>query len=83
MYRRALAGREKALGPDHTSTLATVHNLGNLYYGQGKLVEADQIYHRALSGFQSSLGLGHPSTVRVMNNIQTLVDSRTSRVNDA
>ena len=31
MYVRALAGYEKALGPDHTSTLTTVNNLGNLY----------------------------------------------------
>lgn len=32
MYQRALAGREKALGPDHTSTLDTVNNLGLLYW---------------------------------------------------
>jgi Tfp pilus assembly protein PilF len=32
MYRRALEGKEKALGPDHTSTLNTVNNLG-LFYG--------------------------------------------------
>jgi hypothetical protein len=31
MCQRALAGREKAFGPEHTSTLETVHNLGNLY----------------------------------------------------
>jgi hypothetical protein len=31
MYNRALAGYEKALGPEHTSTLNTVNNLGNLY----------------------------------------------------
>ena len=30
MYVRALDGYEKAWGPDHTSTLATVNNLGNL-----------------------------------------------------
>ena len=41
MYRRALAGYEKALGPDHASTLDTVHALGNLYRGQGKLAEAE------------------------------------------
>jgi hypothetical protein len=29
MYQRALAGKEKALGPDHTSTLDTVDNLGS------------------------------------------------------
>jgi hypothetical protein len=31
MYQRALAGYEKALGPNHTSTLVTVNNLGNLF----------------------------------------------------
>ena len=31
MYRRALEGKEKAWGPEHTSTLDTVNNLGILY----------------------------------------------------
>jgi hypothetical protein len=31
MYKRALAGFEKALGPDHTSTLDTISNVGLLY----------------------------------------------------
>ena len=31
MYRRALQGYEKARGPDHTSTLDNVNNLGLLY----------------------------------------------------
>jgi hypothetical protein len=34
MYLRALQGYEKARGPNHTSTLDTVHNLGNLYKKQ-------------------------------------------------
>jgi hypothetical protein len=29
-FQRALQGYEKALGPDHTSTLRTAHNLGLL-----------------------------------------------------
>ena len=33
MYNCALAGYEKALGPEHTSTLDTVNNFGNLYAG--------------------------------------------------
>ncbi|KAH0542026.1 hypothetical protein FGG08_003575, partial [Glutinoglossum americanum] len=41
MLQQALAGKEKALGPEHTSTLDTVHNLGALYRGQGKLAEAE------------------------------------------
>jgi Tetratricopeptide repeat len=37
MYIRALIGYEKALGPDHTSTLRTVHNLGFVRNGQSFL----------------------------------------------
>jgi tetratricopeptide (TPR) repeat protein len=55
MYLRALAGKEKALGPDHTSTLNTVGNLGGLYYAQGKLAEAEQMHQRALAGKEKTL----------------------------
>jgi hypothetical protein len=48
MYQRALQGKEKAYGPDHTSTLDTVNNLGLLYADQDKLVKAEQMYQRAL-----------------------------------
>jgi hypothetical protein len=34
MYQRALAGQEKALGPERMSTLDTVGKLCNLYYKQ-------------------------------------------------
>jgi tetratricopeptide (TPR) repeat protein len=54
MYVRALAGYEKALGPDHTSTLETVNNLGALYRAQGKLAEAEQMYQRALAGYEKA-----------------------------
>jgi hypothetical protein len=43
-YLRALAGREKALGPDHTSTLDTVRNLGKLYTDQGKTEQARTMF---------------------------------------
>ena len=36
-YLRALRGYEKAWVPEHTSTLDTVNNLGNLYKDQGKM----------------------------------------------
>jgi hypothetical protein len=32
---------------DHTSTLRTVHNLGVLYAGQGRLADAERMYNRA------------------------------------
>lgn len=44
MYQRALQGYEKALGLEHTSTLAAVNNLGLFYADQGKLDEAEKMY---------------------------------------
>ena len=39
-----LAGKEKALGPDHTSTLNTVNNLGLLYVTKASWIEAEKMY---------------------------------------
>ncbi|CAD6446243.1 f915f03b-3603-4ccf-9fb2-dd5b65dd2f7b [Sclerotinia trifoliorum] len=72
MYHRALEGKEKALGPDHTSTLDTVNNLGNLYRDQGKLAEAEKMYHRALEGKEKALGPDHTSTLDTINNLGNL-----------
>ena len=43
MYERSLAGNEKALGRDHTSTLDTVRALGNVYRAQGRLADAEHL----------------------------------------
>jgi hypothetical protein len=58
MYVRALQGTEEALGPNHTSTLNTVNNLGNLYSDQGKLAKAEKMYVWALQGYKDAVG--HP-----------------------
>ncbi|KAI9776053.1 MAG: hypothetical protein M1839_000656 [Geoglossum umbratile] len=62
MYERALRGYEKALGAEHTSTLDTVNNLGNLYANQGKLALAEQMYERALRGYEMALGADNITT---------------------
>jgi tetratricopeptide (TPR) repeat protein len=72
MYERALRGYEEALGPDHTSTLDTVNDLGNLYKSQGKLDVAEKMYERALRGFEKALGLDHTSTLETVNNLGRL-----------
>ncbi|KAF1826804.1 uncharacterized protein K489DRAFT_125754 [Dissoconium aciculare CBS 342.82] len=51
LYLRALRGKEKAYGAEHTSTLNTVNNLG-LLYSQGKMAEAEEMYLRALRGYE-------------------------------
>ena len=72
MYERALAGKEGALGADHTSTLDTVNNLGILYRHQGKLKEAEAMYQRALAGKERTLGADHTSTLDTVSNLGIL-----------
>ncbi|KAK7209415.1 hypothetical protein V2G26_016593 [Clonostachys chloroleuca] len=69
MFNRALEGREKALGRDHTSTLDTVNNLGLVYKDQGKLSEAEAMFNRALEGKEKALGRDHTSTLDTVNNL--------------
>ncbi|KAG4427552.1 hypothetical protein IFR05_016963, partial [Cadophora sp. M221] len=71
-FNRALQGCEEALGPDHTSTLSTVNNLGNLYADQGKLAEAEKMCLRALQGHEEALGPDHTSTLSMVNNLGEL-----------
>jgi tetratricopeptide (TPR) repeat protein len=72
MYQRALQGREKALGAEHTSTLDAVNNLGNLYRNQGKLAEAEQMYQRALQGREKALGAEHTLTLDAVHCLGNL-----------
>jgi tetratricopeptide (TPR) repeat protein len=73
IYERALQGKEKALGAEHTSTLDTVNNLGNLYKNQGKLAEAEQMYERALQGYEKALGADNATTyIPALNTISNL-----------
>ena len=71
MYLRALTGKEKAWGPEHTLTLNTVHNLGLLYSNQGKK-EAEDMYLRALIGKEKAWGSEHTSTLNTINNLGNL-----------
>ncbi|KAH8652837.1 hypothetical protein BGZ61DRAFT_511124 [Ilyonectria robusta] len=82
MYRRALDGKEKALGPDHTSTLDTVNNLGLLYNDQGRLQDAEAMYWRALDSKEKVLGLDHTSTLDTVHNLGLLYNSQ-GRLQDA
>ncbi|KAL9053502.1 MAG: hypothetical protein Q9162_004740 [Coniocarpon cinnabarinum] len=72
MYQRALQGKEKAWGPEHTSTLNTVNNLGNLYADLRRLEEAERMYQRALQGKEKAWGLEHTSTLDTVNNLGSL-----------
>ena len=57
MYQRALEGREKVWGPEHTSTLDTVNNLTALYSDQGKM-DASPSSSSIISSFIHMLSSG-------------------------
>lgn len=76
MYLRAFAGFEKACEPDHTSTLLTVHNLGILYWTQGKMVELEAVYLRALAGFEKAWGPDHKNTLGTRCHLAELLERK-------
>ena len=76
MYLRALAGREKAWGPKHTSTLNTVNNLGILYRHQGKMEEAEDMYLRALAGREKAWGPKHKQPLDTRYNLGLLYEEQ-------
>jgi tetratricopeptide (TPR) repeat protein len=82
MYQQALQGFEKAWGPEHTSTLSTVNNLGALYKNLGRLDEAEKMYQRALQGKEKAWGLEHTSTLDTVNNLGNLY-LKLGRLNEA
>jgi tetratricopeptide (TPR) repeat protein len=69
VQRLLLTSKEQALGPDHSSTLDTVNNLGLLYADQGKLDEAERMYQRALVGYEKAL---QPETIPALNTVSNL-----------
>jgi tetratricopeptide (TPR) repeat protein len=86
MYLRALAGKEKAWGPEHTSTLDTVNNLGLLYKSLGRLDEAEEMYQRALEGYEKALGTeAVKKYISALNTAQNLayLFKRTGRMKEA
>ena len=56
LYKRALAIREKQLGPEHPDTATSLNNLAGLYHAQGKYEQAEPLYQRALAICGTAVG---------------------------
>ncbi|KAK0343259.1 hypothetical protein LTR91_022866 [Friedmanniomyces endolithicus] len=54
MNRRALKGRGKALGKEHSSTLTSVNNPALMVRFQGKYEAAEEMVRPALEGFEKA-----------------------------
>ena len=70
---RALAIKEKVLGPEHPDTAAGLDNLANLLYSQGDLAGARPLLERSLTIRGKAFGPEDPSTNRVRYNYARLL----------
>ncbi|HEU5383067.1 MAG TPA: DUF2225 domain-containing protein [Ktedonobacteraceae bacterium] len=68
---RALAIREKLLGPDSPEVATLLLNLGNLLFNQGEHEQAEQLSHRALKIDMTVYGERHPE---VATDLTALAD---------
>lgn len=66
---RALAIRERALGPDHLDVAMCLHALALVYWEQGRYDEAESINSRVLAIREQALGPDHPDVAFSLNNL--------------
>jgi tetratricopeptide (TPR) repeat protein len=69
LLERALAIREKALGPEHSDTAESLNDLALLLHAQGDLAAARPLFERALAIQEKALGPEHPATATVRRNL--------------
>jgi DNA-binding winged helix-turn-helix (wHTH) protein/tetratricopeptide (TPR) repeat protein len=73
LLERALAIREKVLGPKHPVTAKALNNLAYLLQAQGDLWAARPLCERALAIREKVLGPEHPDTALSLNNLALLL----------
>jgi tetratricopeptide (TPR) repeat protein len=76
LYERALAIREKKLGPEHPATARSLNGLARLLQDQGDLAEARRLYERALAIREKELGSEHPDTATSVYNLARLLQDQ-------
>jgi tetratricopeptide (TPR) repeat protein len=72
LFKRSLAIKEKAFGPDHPQVALGLNNLALLYDNQGKYAEAEPLYKRALAIWEKALGSDHPSVATGLQSLALL-----------
>ena len=76
LCERALAIREKALGPEHPDTATSLDRLGLLLKAQDDLAAARPLHERALAIREKALGPEHPDTATSLNNLARLLQEQ-------
>jgi tetratricopeptide (TPR) repeat protein len=75
-FERALAIREKMLGPEHLATAQSLNNLACLVEAQGDLVRARSLFERALAIHEKTLGPEHLATAQSLSNLAGLLQAQ-------
>ena len=73
LFERALAIREKVLGPEHLDTATSLNNLAMLLKDQGDLAGARPLLERALAVYETALGPEHSGIATSLNNFALLL----------
>ncbi|NMO22680.1 serine/threonine protein kinase [Pyxidicoccus fallax] len=68
-YGRAVALRERALGPEHLDVGKSLNNLGMVLARQNRAAEALPLYRRALAITEERLGPQHPMLANTFANL--------------
>ena len=81
-YRRTLADRERALGPDHLDTIATRAALGSACHAAGRMAAAIRFYEETRADYERVLGADHQDTLASCVNLAQAYQEA-GRVTDA
>jgi DNA-binding winged helix-turn-helix (wHTH) protein/tetratricopeptide (TPR) repeat protein len=73
LHRRALAIREKALGPEHPDVAQSLNNLAWLHQHTGRHTEAEGLHRRAIVIAENTLGPEHPDVAQSVSNLAWLL----------
>ena len=73
LYERALAIRERRLGPAHAETAETLNNLALLLRDEGNHAAARPLLERALAINEQTFGPAHAATATSLNNLALLL----------
>lgn len=76
LFERALAIREKMLGPKHPDVANILNNLALLLSNHGDFAVARPLHERALAIHEKALGPEHPNVATSLNNLAQLLQAQ-------
>jgi tetratricopeptide (TPR) repeat protein len=76
LWRRAVRGLERAIGPQHPDVAVVLHNLAALQQACGRLAEAEQSYQWALTLKKQLFGRKHLDVALTAHNLAMLYSAQ-------